>query len=58
MGQSRRVKHGKRELNRLEPVSLWRRGPGIHADGNGLYLARSRIGLTVLDPPDHGSRPA
>jgi len=54
MGEIALVRRRKRKLNRLEPVSLWKKGPGMHADGNGLYLlvqesgSRSWILRTVI----------
>src|SRR5262245_17448766 len=38
MGGKRKVKRQKRELNRLEAVSLKKLKPGMHNDGGGLYL--------------------
>jgi Arm DNA-binding domain len=39
MGNKRR-----RKLNRLEPVTLKKLRPGMHADGNGLYLVVQESG--------------
>lgn len=44
MGKKRRVKSRKRELNRLEPVSLKHLKTGMHNDGGGLYLVVQESG--------------
>ena len=44
MGKRRKVKTRKRELNKLEPVTLKKLPPGMHSDGGGLYLVVQESG--------------